>query len=443
VLEEWSSRQGHNELKRPGTPTTDKRRPLRIVSLNPEVKGHFGHFLAFEKILARSCAERGIDHLVLGALDADETALRTVHLVPVFDRYTWRPYAAGRFHRFLDLWRCASDFAPRVRRALDQARDGRPATNDILFMYLAHPRHLAAAIKLGLGLRGSTPIILNLFWTHFSLGTPDAQPDRMLTWFLRLTRPVRRILNIHLCADSDILVQRLSDVAGEPFGLLPMFSVTDFSAVEDDLSSFDQAPIPRTRVLYPTGNMRLGKGYDLVCHLARQLQREDIELLIRRPANEFTDPKLLELANEISNATVLDGILTPEEYVRLLQDADVVLIPYRRREFYSRTSGIFADAVYLNKPMVGTADTWLGRQIQKIGCGETFEDGDIAGLGAAVERVVDNLPFYVENAKRAREEWLAENSPSKALEFLLTYSRPRGERATAPRGSTLQTVPED
>lgn len=395
---------------------------LRVVSLDPDVKSHFGHYLAFEKTLAKECMERGIEYLVLGSLEAEPAILRETRLVPTFDRHSWRPFATGRLAWLRDGWSCAADFTRRVRSAL--VAEGWVDSPDLLvFMYLAHPRHIAAALRLGMSFGGRHPIVLNLFWTHFSHGAPAARPGSGLSRFLRLTRPLRRLANVHLCVDSDVLEARLTSATGEGFQRFPMFSVTDFSQACGPCEEVP-APLPdRVRVTAPTGNMRPGKGADLVCRLAEILDRTDIELVIRRIVVGNVDRRLTQMVDRVRSATVVEGVLSPAGYVDLLRSSQVLLLPYRRDEFYSRTSGIFADALHLEKPMVGTADTWLGRRIEEYECGTTFRDGDVEDLRRAVERVVDELPRFERQVAAARQDWEATNSPRLAVDFLVSHHR--------------------
>lgn len=428
-----ASRQTVSVRSGEGAPGKPRAGGLRLVSLNPEAKDDFGHYLAFERQLARECASRGIDHLVLGSTEATAASCDGLDVVPTFDRNSWRAYATGRLQKLLDLWRCSRDYPPRILEALRQRPRRAPGT-DFFFMYLAHPRHILAAIALGWRLRGRHPMVLNLFWTHFSHGKPDPGRDFVFRWLLRATRSLRRALNVHLCVDSEVLAERLAADVGEAFDVLPMFSVTDFSALEPSAPE-RAAPAGKVRVTYPTGSTRTPKGFDLVCRLAGELCREDVELVIRRVTLSWTEPKLMEMADRTSAAKFVEGVLPPRKYLELLASSDVLLLPYRRSEFHSRTSGVFADAMVLAKPMVGTADTWLGDRIEEWGCGETFEDGDVAGMRRALERVIDDLPRYEERIREARSSWLHHNNPGAFLDFLLRHLH-WGDRAGAQNSRT-------
>ena len=55
--------------------------------------------------------------------------------------------------------------------------------------------------------------------------------------------------------------------------------------------------------------------------------------------------------------------LASDEYRKLLLDADVVVIPYDRDNYYARSSGVFAEALVAGKPVIVPAGTWMASQL--------------------------------------------------------------------------------
>jgi hypothetical protein len=67
-------------------------------------------------------------------------------------------------------------------------------------------------------------------------------------------------------------------------------------------------------------------------------------------------------------------------------------------------------------PTVVPANTWLAGQ-QPPGTGEQFCDEP--SLLAAVRKILDDYPQYSEHARRAKDEWLAVQSPEELVKRLV------------------------
>lgn len=419
-------RETEASAPKPGaSPGGTSSTPVRIISINPDVKDHFGHYLAFERRLADEAARMNLEYLVLGSLMAGRDIQDLIPLHPTFQHNSWATYAPGILRdTSLDYYRCAKDFEQRITAAIKKLGIDDSDTTNIFFMYLAHPRHVAGAIRLGELFGGRHPIVLNLFWLHFIYGFPESKTDTSLRSFFQLNRASRKRNNVHLCHDSELLAEKLAQDIPEPMGHLPMFSVTDFSSLEEQSGeNLDLRSTQQLRIVCPS-NMRYEKGYDLSCSLASELGRENVEVVLRRVIINSTEKDLIKLAASVTDATFIDGVLDPDQFVRLLAGADVIVLPYRTSEFYSRTSGLFADAMHLGIPMVGTRGTWLGDHIEQFQCGATFEDGSVTDLAEAVAQVLDHLEEFRSNIRRQKSSWLEKNNPRAVLRFLLNYSDP-------------------
>ena len=112
----------------------------------------------------------------------------------------------------------------------------------------------------------------------------------------------------------------------------------------------------------------------------------------------------------------IDEPLSPEEYFRLVSEADLLLCPYSLHAYKRRSSGTLTEAIAAGIPTVVPQDTWLARQ-QPAATGEQFFDE--ASLVAAVRKICDNYPRYSYHARRAKDEWLAVHSPAELVKQLV------------------------
>ena len=127
----------------------------------------------------------------------------------------------------------------------------------------------------------------------------------------------------------------------------------------------------------------------------------------------------ITLAARGNRLRTVAAVLEREQYVDLVRNSDLILVPYRQYAFLNRTSSVVADAVMLGKPMVGTADTWIGDQIETLGAGLTFSDGDVDQFVSAVEKVLDNREQFRRVLMTRRDRWIKDNNPRAFVGALL------------------------
>jgi glycosyltransferase involved in cell wall biosynthesis len=107
------------------------------------------------------------------------------------------------------------------------------------------------------------------------------------------------------------------------------------------------------------------------------------------------------------------GFIDEHNYDKLIRNADIVVIPYLKKEYPYQTSGVFIEALSMNKVIVATRGTWFGNAVEFLGVGEVFESGDATSLIEAMKKVVDNYYTYREKAvkhgARYRDYWSVKN----------------------------------
>ncbi len=115
---------------------------------------------------------------------------------------------------------------------------------------------------------------------------------------------------------------------------------------------------------------------------------------------------------------IFEGDLSPEEYEKMYEMADIVVVPYRRDLFEFKTSGAILDSVFYGKPMLATDKTRPGDVVQKYSIGSTFDDGDSNSL---LDRLNDLISRYsaVKNlVDDKRDTILLDFNPSYLVNFI-------------------------
>ncbi len=382
----------------------------RIVSINPDIgtqdAGHTLLHYQYEAALYREARRLGMEYSVIGCVNSQPPEDFPAPLFPVLHEYRISMSPAD----WPAIWRGAvsRQLERDVVRALEQMPappTDRPRT--AFFLYHGHPARIAGLIRVGLALRGASPIVLNLYHLHALYGPNRPASVPGLRELLQVTKDLRRVANVHLRVDSARLADFIWKDTGEAVPVLPFFSPSGNDPV-------DAAPPRRAggryRLAYPTATSGRDKGFDLVVGLAERLGRNDVEILARETIGESSEICLPTRAAIANGLTVLPSFHSCGSYMELLEQSDLILVPYPHWQFLTRTSGVVADAIRFAKPMVGTADCWIGDQIAELGAGTTFRDADVDDFVAATRQALERLDQLSESLREKRQSWLQRNS---------------------------------
>ena len=95
-----------------------------------------------------------------------------------------------------------------------------------------------------------------------------------------------------------------------------------------------------------------------------------------RAAVDHAEEGLSEMVDELSSLSVRveSRALDDDEFQRFLEASDVIVCPYLKSAFESRTSGLVVDAMILGKPVVALSETWLGDLITEENFGVAVSD---------------------------------------------------------------------
>ena len=108
----------------------------------------------------------------------------------------------------------------------------------------------------------------------------------------------------------------------------------------------------------------------------------------------------------------LNGPLNPESYYKLLSNAHIIICPYDKFTYHSRSSGTLTEAIAAGVPTIVPAETWLSNQ-QPKGSGLPF-DG-LQDFLIQTKNLIDLYPEFLEKAKLAKIEWQKKQDPKDLI----------------------------
>ncbi len=346
-----------------------------------------GHHVSYNGFIADSARRAGLEVRILCARECDAEVPGGFRMLRIF-RKDWRNNPApllSRSRRALDILellakrRFQSDLLNGIRLE-DVGRD------DIIFAEMLAPRNLAGWLRwLGSLPKGREPILaLHLGYAAERFGVNPEIPRLLAS--LKVSGKLARA---RFVTDSDMLREKYEAILGQPVSVLPV--VISRRAAECYKSP---GKPPHFASL---GNARQEKGFAEILAAVDILNANG-----RAPDARFTlqssDPDTISAAALVNfrsaaaeSVSLINEPLDDEGYLQLLQDTDVLLLPYHLEKYHDRTSGVFCEARTSGKPVITTEGSYLGREVLEEGIGWLARDRDADSVAQAIRRATSEL----------------------------------------------------
>ncbi|MDF1615253.1 FkbM family methyltransferase [Desulfurivibrio dismutans] len=409
-----------------------------IVILDPDAKGLWGHFLAYDKRIAEAVSELDYNMAVISRKDIDPTLFpRSVdRSIGVFSHHSWdygnknnaaiKEVALAAFVKELHTAITELDLAFSKGRIVIYFYTGSIEAAELVeFLLIEFPRFSA---------------VINLFWSYNKDHHDEAYRNRWRPVMQRMLRSGQVVLT-H--STTQIAEQYKRDW-GVVIPVLPHPSTTfgdDKGRLVSLLQGSGSSHKP-VRILFPGGASR-AKGFLLSVYAASELSSNtDLEVILRakldmareKPGNDH-GAELINAFESVDKTAiqVLDQELSDDDFIRMMSGSDVVVLPYLPDAFERRTSGILIDSIILGKPVVVVKGTWLSDIVKDTGIGVSA-DATALSVRQSVAEVVRRLGVFQTNVKRARERYLRENSWANLVETIVSL----GVRTEVPINKVLK-----
>lgn len=391
----------------------------RILLVTPDLVDTIGHEFEYTASVAQAFRQRGYAVRILGGLHATSDVKALEGFEGCFPRMQ-QPSGARSVP--WEVLRQAFVFAQHLQRTIDITE---LAADDVLVVpNILQTQFLGWALMLSRSER-TLPKVVLLF--RFSLRVGNrSRFTRLRQWlFPKAYRELWRLVERSRCrpvivSDSDELCLEHAEYTRLPVQMvpIPVNAEAMLSAFREFGSRNTEAS--RFHVVY-LGDVRKGKGFDLLPEMVSQLERKqqtNICLTVHcgRTPSRFADDEigrayhaLCEFARTRASGSLtirlVASCLDRTRYWKLLWEADVVLLPYRREYYLSQTSNVLAEAFIAGRPVIAPKATWLGNQVQSTGAGVVFESGNVQSLVAAILDAAEHRQCYFDNASAIQATW--------------------------------------
>lgn len=387
----------------------------RVHLFDPQLHGQGGHYLNHDAQLVRELVRRDVPVSVYArrgcAVRCEGIAPEQVFSSDIFQEAANDPHvwAIENFHNvnqgFLgDLCRIdAEKFS---------------AGDLVYFPNLLQNQLYAVAMWLARFPANRRPMVaVMLRYLNHAMDYVQARENKeLIALYYRYAARALRVVQprSHLCADTRELAEAYQKIIGFPIVELP--NPMDVSALLSSSSAprSDQRPV----VVYQ-GHTSPLRGFhflpDIVerCLKLAPKPRFVIQVQSKEAAiNAQMGPALEKLTRLSASGDVrlVHGALSSSDYLGLLAEADVVLLPYSPTFYGHGSSGVFTEAASVGKVVVVSANTVPARQ------GKEFQLGVVAApqwttqsMAGAVASALRDLPALRARAEAGAPKFREEN----------------------------------
>ncbi|HEY5742289.1 MAG TPA: glycosyltransferase [Terrimicrobiaceae bacterium] len=346
-----------------------------------------GHHVSYNGFIADSAKRAGMAVRILCARECDAEVPGGFPMHRIF-RKDWRnsPWPLlTRSRRALD----ALEIVARRRFEADLRNNiGRQnvARDDIIFAEMLAPRNLVAWLRWFdcFPIQSQPTLVLHVGYASERFGA-----NKEIPVLLRQLEQSGKLSRAHFATDSPMLKEKYEAIFRRPVTHLPL--------VISRHASECYKPPGTSPHFVCLGNAREEKGYVEILAAVDILHANgnppDARFTLQSSYPDAASTTALAAfrSAKAKSVSLIHQPLDDQSYLRLLTDADVVLVPYYLNRYHDRTSGVFCEAMTAGKPVIATEHSFLGLEVAKQGIGWLVPDRDPASMARVIRRAIDEL----------------------------------------------------
>lgn len=399
---------------------------MRQVHLcDPQLHSAGGHYLNHDTQLVRELQRRGIPVSLYGRSGCSVTCAGLTP-EPVFTHDIFQEAATDS-----QVWAIENFQALNQAFSTDLSRlttDRFTADDLVYFPNLLQNQLYGVALWLARFPADRRPVVaVMLRYLNHAMDYVQARANKeLIVHFYRYA--ARTLFRVQprslICADTRELAIAYQRILGLPVHELP--NPMDVSGL---LASTPPRDAARPPTIVYQGHTSPLRGLHFLPEIVERCAglsprpRFIIQIQSREAATAQLGPtlsRLEQLAAARQDVTLVNGALSPEDYFRLLQDADLVLLPYSPTFYGHGSSGVFTEAASLGKVVVVSPGTVPARQGSEYALGVvTAASWTAPAMADAVALALRDFPALQQRALAGAPRFRAEQSARALWDKLL------------------------
>ncbi|HEX8363225.1 MAG TPA: glycosyltransferase [Longimicrobium sp.] len=404
-----------------------------VYLVDPDLHGTLGHYLDYALAVYHEARARGDSFLALVPTCASEAVRAALPTRPAFRRRHGGAEPAGRLPHSLRMLGKLGAESMAAFADLRRAARSLPAGPSVFFFPNPSTMDLLGFVAwiLSRPADDEASYVILLRWDHHVRGRRAVHRALLKAAFglLRGRRGVR------IVSDSAPLARSYAELAGMPVEVLP---IPHAEPGAGGAAAPARGGAGRPCHLVYVGGWRTEQGVgdlaDALIAMRGDFAEGRFTATIQARASSV-DPQAAAVQRRLKAAAIpgveiVEEVLSRERFLGCLAAADFVVVPYQVEAYRYRTSGIFAEAVALGKPVITTRESWMAGE---LGGDEAllYTSGSPDDLVRTLRGAAGLLPELGARAARRRSAWNAFHNPATFYGLLVGDTRQGAATARA------------
>lgn len=388
-----------------------------LYMIEPYLVGYNGHAFNYAKSIQDALKNSEVEYKIFVSKDCETNILDNINGVPLFDPVPSEKHFSTIFGK---LFFSIFIFNKHLYQGLKKISNKFDLNNKTIFFgTIQHIHFFGLFLWLITSKKENKPlkIILTLRLSIYRYDKNRwALPYFWYLLGLKLINSIKNKYKIYLITDSQKLVTEFARVTSQKIQLLPIPHTHKLN------NNFDNHKL----IISSLGGARKNKGVDLIIDAIIDLSRDNIfkniDFIIQSNCHEndnYMKSKINLLRSyKFDNVKILDSALSEDDYYKIFNKTDIVLIPYDLGIYYANTSGIFTEATSMGKPVIVTRDTWMSDNLSN-NCGLLINNRDSDDLVLKIKSMVLKYNEYKIASELNAKNWNNYHNPNNFINELL------------------------
>lgn len=370
------------------------------VSVNPDLRTHYGHFLHYERRMKEVFDANNCDFICLANVSVE--SLNEGFIIPTYTHDSGH-YSFYRASAKNICWETATNeflylLASSVKTFLSKSNKRYAGIK--YFMYTGSVR-LAYQLSRVFDEPKST-FVINGFWDFLSLAK---EPDKKYFGRIQFNSQVQFL------SMSDIYAKHIFSITNFLFDFIP--NPPPLCNDHDSIQLIKKSCLKENNdsqiAVYMPSLLTDGKGFDFTqAFISEIADAHAIRFYIRDKSNKLDKPSN-------SNINYIIGDLKDNEVFKIYENSDFVIIPYDSKTFQMRTSGVIVDCLLFGSIPIVFEGTWMAHVCKKYGFGIITTENSSKAVLKILYANIPHISTLRGQMYRAALNYLMDNSWSHLI----------------------------